>query len=57
MIVYLIVSYTLMAIIAMMTIAMDPRKTTIKDWAIWIVAPISLPLFILFYLNYKTNDK
>ena len=57
MIVYLVFTYLIMAAIAMTTAALDARKVTIKDWMLWIIAPISLPLFILFYLNYKSNDK
>lgn len=57
MIVYLVFTYVIMAAIAMTTAALDARKVTVKDWGIWIMAPVSLPVFILFYLNYKSNNK
>lgn len=56
MILYISISYFLMVIVASIIILIDPRNITWKDWVIWGFAPITAPVFILFFIIYKSKQ-
>jgi amino acid permease len=55
MIIYLSICYVFMAAIALVISGIDSRSINYKDWILWLTAPVSLPIFILFYIYYKNK--
>ena len=54
--VYVVLAYAVMTLIAVLAYNIEPKKITYKDWMIWLSAPVTVPLFLIFYLNNKPKN-
>lgn len=54
--VYVVLAYAVMTLIAVLAYNIEPKKITYKDWMIWLSAPVTVPLFLIFYLNNKSKN-
>lgn len=57
MIIYISLCYVFMTAIALVIVSLDGRNITWKDWVLWLTAPVSLPIFLIFYIYYKHKNK
>lgn len=49
--IYVVLAYVIMTLIAILAYNIEPKKITYKDWLIWLSAPVSVPLFLIFLIN------
>jgi hypothetical protein len=40
-----------MTLIAVLSYNIEPEKVKFKDWLIWLTAPVTAPIFLIFYLT------
>lgn len=48
---YVVLAYAIMSLIAVLAYNIEPKKITYKDWLIWLFAPVTMPLFLIFLIN------
>jgi hypothetical protein len=53
---YMVLAYVIMTLISVLAYNIEPKKITYKDWLIWLSAPVTVPLFLIFYLNNKPKN-
>jgi hypothetical protein len=53
--VYTVFCYLVMLSVALLSYSVDPDGVTRKDWLIWIAAPVTTPMFLIFQITKRKN--